>query len=168
MDGICAECEECKECGWERAMPYCPIENSDDTDAEWKVYRPRVESDGRSFRDELTTVKGTRKEFMAMLKKLFDNWSPHDWVNVWTTHMHHLTYATFHPTEMVISTDFSAQIEHKAEATRTCEHAPRSNMAVFIVTHSPRLDNNKRRVETDVWRIFWQRAPLYFTTRRFT
>lgn len=111
--GQCGECEsnECDKCGWERAMPTCRIEYTDDEDAEWKVYRPRVEADGKSYRDELTTVTGTRKEFMAVLKKLFNNWSPHDWVYMWTTHMRHLTYATFRPTEMIISTDFSAQIE---------------------------------------------------------
>ena len=49
-----------------------------------------------------------------------------------------MTYATFITGEMCISTDFSAQYEHKAFCTRTCEHPARSNMDVFIVTHSPR------------------------------
>ena len=57
---------------------------------------------------------------------------------------------------MCISTDFSAQYEHKAAWTRTCEHAPRSNMAVFVVTHSPVIDEEtgERSVTTDIWRIF--------------
>ena len=55
---------------------------------------------------------------------------------------------------MCISTDFSAQYEHKAFATRTCEHPARSNMDVFIVTHSPCVENGERVVTTDVWRIF--------------
>ena len=56
---------------------------------------------------------------------------------------------------MCISTDFSAQYEHKAFCTRTCEHPPRSNMDVFIVTHSPREGKEgERLVTTDVWRIF--------------
>ena len=49
-------------------------------------------------------------------------------------HQRHLTYATFTPEEMCISTDFSAQYEHKAAFTRTCEHPGRSNMDVFVVT----------------------------------
>ena len=57
---------------------------------------------------------------------------------------------------MCISTDFSAQYEHKAAWTCTCEHAPRSNMAVFVVTHSPVEDEltSERSVTTDIWRVF--------------
>ena len=45
------------------------------TDAEWKEFRPRIEADGKSFRDELVTVKGTRAQLMAQLEKLFSDWS---------------------------------------------------------------------------------------------
>jgi hypothetical protein len=56
---------------------------------------------------------------------------------------------------MCISTDFLAQYEHKAAFTRTFEHPPRSNMDVFAVTHSPRVnESGERRVTTDIWRIF--------------
>ena len=57
---------------------------------------------------------------------------------------------------MCISTDFSAQYEHKAAWTRTCDHAPRSNMAVFVVTHSPVIEaeTGERSVTTDIWRVF--------------
>lgn len=100
------------------------------------------------------TVKGTRKQLMERLEALFAEWSPHDWIDRWTMHNRHLTYATFEDDECCISTDFSAQYEHKAYATRTCEHPPRSNMDVFIVTHSPRMVDGERVVTTDVWRIF--------------
>ena len=50
-------------------------------DAEWKEFRPRIEADGKSFRDELVTVKGTRAQLMAQLEKLFSDWSPHDWID---------------------------------------------------------------------------------------
>ena len=103
------------------------------------------------------TVTGTRKQFMAYLETLFANWSPLDWIDRWSTHQRHLSYATFTPSEMGISTDFSAQYEHKAECTRTCEHPARSNMDVFIVTHSPCILNGVRTVTTDVWRI-WSEA----------
>ena len=46
---------------------------------------------GRSFQDELVTVKGTRKQLMERLKKLFAEWSPHDWIDRWATHQRHLT-----------------------------------------------------------------------------
>ena len=92
---------------------------------------------------------------MEHLKKLFADWSPHNWIDRWATHDRHLTYATFWDTEMCISTDFSAQYEHKAAFTRTCEHPPRSNMDIFVVTHSPRTESTgERRVTTDIWRIF--------------
>ena len=125
-------------------------------DAEWKEFRPRIEADGKSYRDELVTVKGTRLELMTYLHRLFADWSPHEWIDRWSTHNRHLTYATFGSSEMCISTDFSAQYEHKAAWTRTCEHAPRSNMAVFVVTHSPVYDaeTGERSVTTDIWRIF--------------
>lgn len=47
---------------------------------------------GRSFQDELVTVKGTRKQLMDRLEKLFSEWSPHDWIDRWATHQRHLTY----------------------------------------------------------------------------
>ena len=72
-------------------MPTCPIENSEEGDAEWKEYRPRIEPDGRSFQDELVTIKGTRKQLMERLAKLYAEWSPHDWVDKWNTHARHLT-----------------------------------------------------------------------------
>ena len=150
----CKECADCELCGWAATMPACPIEHGDQADAEWKEYRPRVEPDGRSFQDELVTVKGTRKQLMERLQLLFAEWSPHDWIDRWAAHQRHLTYSTFGATEMCISTDFSAQYEHKAFCTRTCEHPARSNMDVFIVTHSPLIENGERVVTTDVWRIF--------------
>ena len=150
----CTECGHCRSCGWAIRMPTCPIEHGDQEDAEWKEYKPRMEPDGRSFQDELVTVKGTRKQLMERLRKLFEEWSPHDWIDRWAAHQRHLTYATFIAGEMCISTDFSAQYEHKAFCTRTCEHPARSNMDVFIVTHSPREVNGERVVTTDVWRIF--------------
>ena len=75
---------------------------------------------------------------MERLQKLYSEWSPHDWIDRWSAHQRHLTYATFGEHEMCISTDFSAQYDHKAFCTRTCEHPTRSNMDVFIVTHSTR------------------------------
>ena len=152
--GECDKCGDCSSCGWSATMPACPIENSDKEDAEWKEYQPVIDPDGRSFQDHLVTVKGTRRQLMERLEKLFAEWSPHDWIDRWTTHMRHLTYATFRPGEMCISTDFSAQYDHKAFCTRTCEHPTRSNMDVFVVTHSPRWENGARKVTTDIWRIF--------------
>ena len=42
----CVQCEGCTRCGWDKTMPCCPIECSDEADAEWKEYKPRVEADG--------------------------------------------------------------------------------------------------------------------------
>ena len=151
---LCAECGDCNHCGWGKSMPTCPIEHGEQEDAEWKEYRPRIEPDGKSYQDELVIVKGTRKQLMERLAKLFAEWSPHDWIDRWATHQRHMTYATFRDDEMCISTDFSAQSDHKAFCTRTCEHPARSNMDVFIVTHSPREVDGERIVTTDVWRIF--------------
>ena len=57
--GACSDCGDCSRCGWEATMPNCPIEYSDEPDAEWKEYRPRVAPSGCSFQDELVTIKGT-------------------------------------------------------------------------------------------------------------
>lgn len=152
--GDCSNCSNCSRCGWVATIPMCPVEHNDTADAEWKEYRPRLDLDGRSFQDELVTKTGTRRQLMERLEKLFAEWSPHDWIDRWTTHMRHMTYATFSHGEMCISTDFSAQYDHKAFCTRTCEHPRRSNMDVFVVTHSPRIENGKRKVTTDIWRIF--------------
>ena len=91
-------------------MPKCPVEYSAEPDAEWKEYCPRIEPDGRSFQDELVTRQGTRQQLMERLEKVFADWSPHDWINWWTTHQRHLTYSTFGKHEMCISTDFSRNV----------------------------------------------------------
>jgi hypothetical protein len=74
--GDCADCADCPKCDWAVRVPTCPIEHGDQNDAEWKEYRPRIEPDGRSFQDELVTIKGTRKQLMQRLEKLFAEWSP--------------------------------------------------------------------------------------------
>ena len=80
-DGKASECADCTKCGWEKMMPKCPVEWSDEADAEWKEYRPRLEPDGQSHQDQLETVKGTRRQMMDNLAKLFKEWSPHDWTD---------------------------------------------------------------------------------------
>jgi hypothetical protein len=151
---VCGKCADCGNCGWDKVMlPACPVEQTDG-EAWWLEYQPRIEPDGTSYGEHLVTVKGTRKQLMELLRKLWMDWSPHIWIDQWLTHQRHLTYATFPSDEMCISTDFSAQYEHKAAFTRTCEHPGRSNIDVFVVTHSPRMEGGERVVDTDVWRIF--------------
>ena len=58
------------------AIKYCDIAN-----AEWREFLPRIEMTGKLFRDELVTVKGTRRQMMEHLRKLFADWLPHDWIN---------------------------------------------------------------------------------------
>ena len=81
--GLCAECGPCVMCGWELTMgsARCPLDYGNAADAEWKEFRPRIEADGKSFRDELVTVKGTRAQLMAQVEKLFLDWSPHEWID---------------------------------------------------------------------------------------
>jgi hypothetical protein len=62
-------------------MPACVIEYCDIADAEWREFHPRIETTGKSFRDELVTVKGTQRQMMEHLMKLFADWSPHNWIN---------------------------------------------------------------------------------------
>ena len=57
---------------------------------------------------------------------------------------------------------------HKAHSTRTCEHPGRSNMDVFVVTHSPRIVNSKRAAKLrPTCGVFFprQRAPPSSITR---
>jgi hypothetical protein len=42
----CADCADCEACGWAATMPKCPVEYSEQADAEWKEYKPRLEPDG--------------------------------------------------------------------------------------------------------------------------
>ena len=137
-DGMDQECAPCERCGWGPTTPWCPVEYSDINDATWKEWRPRIEKDGRSYQEELVVRKGTRREFMEQLRKVFEKCDAHDFVTEWNTHIRNYVYATSPSTEINISTDFAAQHEHKSAYTRTCEHPPRSNMAVFVVTyHDP-------------------------------
>ena len=50
---------------------------------------------GRSFGDELRIVPCSRKELTQRVRTVFEEWDPHDWVNVWETHQRHLLYAIF-------------------------------------------------------------------------
>ena len=77
-------------------------------DAEWKEFRPRIEADGKSFRDELVTVKGTRAQLMAHLEKLFSDWSPHDWIDRCAlyhphTHLHPYPHPHLHGTTLTLT-----------------------------------------------------------------
>jgi len=91
---------------------------------------------------------------MERVQAVFADADPHLWIEAWQTHQRHLVYSTFTTNEIVISTDFSAQFDHKCAWTLTCEHPPRSNQAVYVVTHSPGVDDGERTVYTDVWRMF--------------
>ena len=42
----CEMCGPCSECGYEHRMHECPIENGEQQDAEYKMYKPRIETDG--------------------------------------------------------------------------------------------------------------------------
>lgn len=128
-------------------MPTCPVENSGD-EAQYKVYAPR----GNSNQEALVTMKCTRAEFMAQLRKIYLEWLPHHWIKCWCEHQRRLTYATFGYDEACISTDFSAVYDHKAWATKCCEQPHYSNMAVFVVTFS-RLQDGKRALFTEVVRV---------------
>ena len=143
------ECAPCERCGWGPTTPRCPVEYSDINDATWKEWRPRIEKDGKSYQEELVVRKGTRREFMEQLRKVFEKCDAHDFVAEWNTHIRNYVYATFPSTEITISTDFAAQHEHKSAYTRTCEHPPRSNMAVFVVTyHDPAF--NTTNADADI------------------
>lgn len=145
----------CDKCGWDKCMPRCPIEWDNTKPATWKEWRPRIEADGKSYQKEMRTIEGTREGLMLRLKAIFTEGDPHAWVDSWQTHQRHMVYATFESNELCISTDFSAQFDHKCAWTLTCEHPPRSNQAVYVVTHSPRTDDTGERVvTTDIWRIF--------------
>ena len=42
----CNECGDCDKCGWEATMPACAIEYCDIADADWREFRPRIETTG--------------------------------------------------------------------------------------------------------------------------
>eukprot|EP00900_Chrysochromulina_parva_P016942 jgi/Chrpa1/25249/Chrysochromulina_OHIO_Genome00026692-RA len=135
-------------------MPYCPLEWDASKPATWKEWRPRIEKDGKSYQSELRTITGTRKELMERVKAIYSDADPHQWKDSWLTQMRHLLYATGEADELFISTDFSAQFDHKCAWTLTCEHPPRSNQAVYVVTRTYLDSNGVRKFDTDVWRIF--------------
>ena len=153
MDEI-RELANCNACGWDACMPFCPIEWDDSKPASWKEWRPRIEKDGKSYQSELRTITGTRKELMERVKTVYADADPHQWKDSWLTQMRHLLYATGEADELFISTDFSAQFDHKCAWTLTCEHPPRSNQAVYVVTRTHLDGNGERKFDTDVWRIF--------------
>jgi hypothetical protein len=140
-------CQDCNDCGIDRRMPHCPVEYTDEP-AEHKMYAPR----GDSNQEALVTVKCTRAEFMAQLKKIYNLWLPHHWVKTWCDHQRHLTYSTCGFDEACISTDFSAVYDHKAFATKCCEQPHHSNMDVFVITYF-REEDGKRVACTEVVRV---------------
>lgn len=148
------ECMDCELCTFAKAMPLCPLEWQDGAkNASYKAYVPRLAPDGKSVQNELREILCTRKELMLHLKASFEVADPHLFIEEWTSWMRNLCYATLAPTEIAISTDFSAQYDHKAAWTNTCEHPPRSNMDVFVVTRAHLVAGHRIYI-TDVWRIF--------------
>ena len=146
-------CADCTKCGFGASMPRCPIEWEDGSkSASYKTYRPRLAPDGKTIQNELQQIACSRLEFMEHLRESFDVADPHLFIDEWTTHQRQLVYGTLLETELAISTDFSAQYDHKAAWTNTCEHPPRSNMDVFVVTHVKIVEDH-RVYFTDVWRI---------------
>ena len=136
----------CKTCGWEKRMPKCPIENSAAHPAEWKEYCARgPSSSGSGNQEDLVTVRGTRAEMMAQLKKIYALWLSHSWIKRWCEHQRKLTYATFDVNEACIMTDFSAIYDHKAFASKCCEQPHHSMMDVFVVSWA-RIVNGQREV----------------------
>ena len=136
----------CKTCGWEKRMPKCPIENSAAHPAEWKEYCARgPSSSGSGNQEDLVTVRGTRAEMMAQLKKIYALWLSHSWIKRWCEHQRKLTYATFDVNEACIMTDFSAIYDHKAFASKCCEQPHHSMMDVFVVSWA-RIVNGHREV----------------------
>jgi len=146
-------CSNCTECSWESSMPHCPIEWDDSKPATYKAYRPRLTPDGNSCENELAEIRTTRKGLMEHLKRQYNNVDPHLFIEEWTSHTRHLVYSILTLFQLAICTDFSAAYEHKAAWTSTCEHPPRSNMDVFVVTRVVMV-NGERIYITDVWRIF--------------
>jgi len=146
-------CDDCRSCGFDVSMPRCPIEweNGAKT-AVLKDYRPRPAPDGQTIQNELRDIPCSRAELMEHLGASFKVVDPHLFTDEWTSHQRDLVYATLLETELAISTDFSAQYEHKAAWTSTCEHPPRSNIDVFVVTRA-RIVDGRRIYMTDVWRI---------------
>ena len=59
-------------------MHECPIKYSDKKDASYKMFKPRIEADGRSFQDELQTVECTRKELTLRVRECFETYDPLD------------------------------------------------------------------------------------------
>ena len=60
-----ASCQDCEDCGYDKRMPYCPIEHTSDP-AKYKVYAPS----GANNQEVLQEIDCTRAEFMQQLKKI--------------------------------------------------------------------------------------------------
>jgi len=158
--GEVRSCDDCQSCGFDVGMPHCPIEWQDGArTAIVKDYRPRPTPDGQNIQTELRDIPCTRAELMQHLKKSYNVADPHLFTDEWTSHQRDLVYATLLETELAISTDFSAQYEHKAAWTSTCEHPPRSNMDVFVVTRA-RIVDNQRIYITDTLQMYGASFPL--------
>ena len=155
---------DCRECGWDACMPHCPLEWDAIKGGTVKKYVPVLQTNGVSVQSELREVQTTRQGLMehrappprtpvshtplfhprslsltppstcVSVHTAFDVADAHLFIDEWTTHMRHLSYATVGVDTIIIQTDFSAQYPHKAAWTNTCEHPPTSNMDVFVIT----------------------------------
>ena len=75
--------------------------------------------------NQLQEIKCTRRQLMEFLRSAYLAADPHLFIEEWTSHARALIYGSCAATELIISTDFSAQYDHKAAWTNTCEHPPR-------------------------------------------
>ena len=147
-------CMDCEKCDFLSSLPHCPVEWEDGPQTySYKMYMPIVSADGNHTQNELREVKCSRRGLMEHLHRAYTKADPHLFIEEWTSQMRTMVYASLKIGELAVSTDFSAQYDHKAAWTLTCEHPPRSNMDVFVVTRV-HIVEGRRIYLTDVWRIF--------------
>ena len=152
----------CGECGWEKRMYTCPVENTSDPAhyMRWEQTElPGEDKKGKKkYTKVLREVQCTRRVLLHAITSTLPAVVYHLWIDAMTKHMQHLDVATFDGnTAIVVMSDFAAAAKLQAAYTATCEWPTTANQCVALVLHSPSaLEGNgkPRKVKCDYWRAW--------------
>jgi len=91
------------------------------------------------FQDELVPVKGTRLEFMELLKLSIERFLLHHFKDRWSFVQRARMRMSLLDNELLISSDFASVFKFENKFTSTCDHPSSATCCVAIVQHSPTL-----------------------------
>jgi len=150
-----AECEECglEAAGWNNCKAEFGLLRQHDEEFSYRKYRnmPRGLDDKgkRKFQSELVIVKGSRLEFMELLRNAIEAYIRHHFWDIWGLQQRRLAQDKLLQFQLLIHTDFSSVMKFDNKFTSTCDHPQSGTVLVATSQHSPEMKEIEVNVEDE-------------------